>query len=244
MRVLIVEDEAVAARGLERMVRDILERRVQSVRIERSLEGARAHLTDQPVDLVLLDLNLNGQDGFSILQEFVAGVFHTIVVSANTGRALEAFEYGVLDFVPKPVMKDRMQRALMRMQNGGERGGLTKFLSVRREEGAVLIPIDKLVFVEGADNDVILHLSDGRTERHRKTLDALEKILPAKFLRIHRSYIVDLEQIDHFRVRAGGRHEAVLRSGDVLPVGRSRYGEIRAMVADARSGAAERPAEI
>lgn len=235
MRIVIVEDEAIAARGLERMVREILGKRLDSLRIERTLEGARTHLIDYPVDLVLLDLNLHGEDGFQVLSEFVAGAFQTIVVSANTGRALEAFEYGVIDFVPKPVSKERIERALARLGRGRENGTGARFLSVRRDEGTLLIPIESLVYVEGDDNDVVLHLADGAAERHRKTLDSLEKILPATFLRIHRSYIVDLRQIDHFRVRAGGKHDAVLRGGDVLPVGRSRYPEIRALVAGSRS---------
>src|SRR5688572_16580366 len=114
MRILIAEDESVIARRLERMVKEILGERAGSVAVKESLADAGEYLFEKPIDLLLLDLNLNGEDGYDLLKLAAAGSFQTIVVSANSDRALEAFQYGVLDFVPKPFDLERLKRALDR----------------------------------------------------------------------------------------------------------------------------------
>lgn len=228
MHVLIVEDERVAARGLERLLRELLAPRVESVKVQATLTASECFLLDHPVDLLLLDLNLGGEDGFELLRAAAAQPFQTIVVSANTERAIEAFSFGVLDFVPKPVSKERLAQALNRLDRAGEvRGGYAKYLAVRGEEAVVLVPTEEILYLEAQDNHVLIHKKDDHTERHRKTLDSLEKVLPPQFARIHRSYVVDLGQVDELRSFPGGRYEMLLRSGDVLPVGRSRYRHLK-----------------
>ena len=112
MNVLIAEDEAPAARRLERMVRERLGPRVRDLAIAPTVEAARAALASARIDLLLLDLNLNGADGFSILD--AAHRPPTIVVSANSGRAIDAFNHAVIDFVAKPVSAERLGVALDR----------------------------------------------------------------------------------------------------------------------------------
>ncbi len=223
MRILIVEDERVAARGLERMVREILGTRVESLRIQETLTAAECFLEEHPIDLLLLDLNLRGEDGFTVLEAAAAGSFQTIIVSANTDRAIEAFSHGVLDFVPKPVDRARLGRALGRLDDSET--GQAKVLSVRREERIRLIPLSSIRYFQAEDNYVEIHLDDGSTERHRKTLDALAKILPAGYVRIHRSYLVERARIAELRATTTG-HIVVLTTGEDLPVGRSRLAEI------------------
>lgn len=228
MHVLIVEDERVAARGLERMVREILGSRVQSLKVQPTLTASECFLLDHPVDVLLLDLNLAGQDGFGLLQAATAQPFQTIVVSGNTDRAIEAFEHGVLDFIGKPASKDRLEQALARLQNARElRGSSARYVTVRSDDSVVLVPVSDILYFEGQDNYVLIHKRDDHTERHRKTLEALEKVLPSNFTRIHRSFLVDLDSVEELRTHAGGRYEAVLSSGDVLPVSRTRYRELR-----------------
>ena len=114
MNVLIVEDEAPAARRLARITSELLGEEAGSLAIKASVEEAEQHLASCGVDVVLLDLNLNGSSGFDLLSRMTAGSFHTIVVSASLDKALAAFEYGVLDFVPKPVERERLARAFSR----------------------------------------------------------------------------------------------------------------------------------
>jgi two-component system response regulator LytT len=103
MRILIVEDERPTAEDIKMLVEHILNKEITSIHIETTLDSAMWYLKEKSIDVLLLDLNLNSKDGFQLLKQVVSQSFHTIVISANTNRAIEAFENGVLDFIPKPA---------------------------------------------------------------------------------------------------------------------------------------------
>ncbi len=228
MRVLIVEDEPLLVQRLERFCREILGERLEAVRTATLFSEASARLDETPIDLLLLDLNLHGRDGMELLARSVAGSFHTIIVSANTEQALRAFEYGVIDFVPKPFSKERLAQALARVtERDGRAAGAAKYLAVRKTGKVDLVPIDRVVYAEGAGAYAELVLDDGRRELHDKTLEKLHALLPAGFERIHKSYIVRWSAVKALHAQEGSHYEAELRSGLRLPVGRTRYKELR-----------------
>lgn len=228
MRVLIVEDEPLLAQRLERFVRELLGPRLEAVRTATLFSEAGARLDEAPVDLLLLDLNLHGRDGMELLARAVAGSFHTVIVSANTDQALRAFEYGVADFVPKPVSRERLAQALERVaaRTGGG-AGAAKFLAVRKLGKVELVPVDRLLYAEGAGAYAELVLDDGRRELHDKTLEKLHALLPPGFERIHKSYVVRWSAVKALHAQEGSHYEAELRTGLRLPVGRTRYKELR-----------------
>ncbi len=228
MRVLVVEDEPVVARRIERLTREIVGDRLRTIGICRSLAEAEEVLDKAPVDVLLLDLNLSGRDGFELLRRAVAGSFQTIVISANTDRAIEAFEYGVFDYVSKPFNRERLTRAFERVLGTTRTGTAARVLAVRKRDGIVLVPIEEVVFIKGAGPYAELHLRNGRTELHSKSLDGLLSVLPHDFERAHKSYIVRLSEIGRLIVHEGTRYEIELRSGLRLPVGRTRYKDLRA----------------
>jgi DNA-binding LytR/AlgR family response regulator len=223
--VLIVEDEPLAARRLERLCRDLLGPDAPAPQVATSLAEARAATGAHPPDLVLLDLNLTGEDGFRLLEEAAAGAFHTVVVSANGEQALRAFELGVLDFVPKPYTPERLARALARV---GERAAASpKALLVRKARGLTRVPLEDVAYVRAAGDYAELVLRDGGTELSEKSLDKLEALLPEDFFRAHRSHLVRLSDVALLRTSEGSRAEVVLKDGTHLPVGRSRLAALR-----------------
>jgi DNA-binding LytR/AlgR family response regulator len=232
MRILIVEDEKVAARGLQRMVEEILGKEIDWIGWEASLDASRLALAEAPVDVLFLDLNLNGESGFELLQGAVAGSFHTIVVSANEDQALRAFEYGVLDFVPKPVSRERLEKALNRVKDAEYAGKRAKYLPIRKPKGIALIHLEDVAYFRGDGNYVEIRLKKGASEFHRQTLDSLAKILPPQFARIHRSYIVDMREIGRVRSQGGGRYEVELREGAKLPLSRTYHKHFKNVIFD------------
>jgi DNA-binding LytR/AlgR family response regulator len=229
MDLLIVEDEALAARRLERMTAELLGAAVGSITIKSSLAEAEDFLAGRRVDLVLLDLNLNGASGFELLSHLAAGSFHTIVVSASLDQAVKAFEYGVLDFVPKPYDRDRLKKAFDRLQSAAAAPSPgMRLLSVKNLGTVRLIPVDSVKFFKGADDYVELHLIDGTLELYAKSMESLSRLLPPTYVRIHKSYIVNLLDAKEIRVHGGGRYELEMRDGTRLPVSRTNYQTIRA----------------
>jgi DNA-binding LytR/AlgR family response regulator len=228
MRVLIVEDEPLVAQRLERFCRQILGTRLTDVRVAPGFDAGEAFLSEHAVDLLLLDLNLDGRDGMALLQTAVAGSFHTVIVSANIDQALRAFEYGVVDFVPKPFTLERLARALERAAGpGGAPAGAMRYLAVKKHGRIEAIPLEAVAYVQGAGNYAELVLRDGRRELHDKSLDRLAALLPGEFTRIHKSYLVRFGDVVALHAFEGSHYEAELRGGARLPVGRTRYKELR-----------------
>jgi len=230
MRILIVEDEKVAARGLQRMVEGILGKEIAWIGWEASLDASRFVLAEKPVDVLFLDLNLNGENGFDLLHGAVAGSFHTIVVSANDDQALRAFEYGVLDFVPKPVAEDRLRKAIGRIKDANYSGKQAKFLPIRKPKGVALIRLEDVSYFRGDGNYVEIRLKSGVSEYHRQTLDSLAKVLPPQFSRIHRSYIVDRRDVRQVVSHGGGMYEVELNGGAKLPLSRTHHKDFKNVV--------------
>ena len=228
MRVLIVEDEPLLARRLERFCHEILGGKLETIRVATLFTEASARLDESPIDLLLLDLNLHGRDGMELLQASVAGSFHTIIVSANTEQALRAFEFGVIDFVPKPFSEERLAQALARVtERDGRAACAAKYLAVRKYGKVELVPIDRVLYVQGAGAYAELVLDDGKRELHDKTLEKIHALLPPVFERIHKSYVVRWSAVKALHASEGSHYEAELKNGVCLPVGRTRYRELR-----------------
>lgn len=227
MKILIIEDEARIAKRIERMTRDFFDKEVQ-ILLSDSVETGLNTIEKQAIDLLLLDLNLNGEDGFDILQTVVSRSFQTIIISAYTDKAITAFNYGVLDFVPKPFDENRLSQAFMRFTSSEKQpGGNLQFLAVKKGKAIKLITIKDIIYIKGAGIYTELHLTDGRIELHDKTLESLEKLLPQEFQRIHKSYILCWHAAEKLIVEAGGKYNMLLTNGELLPIGRSKYKEIR-----------------
>ena len=229
MNILIVEDESRIAKRIERMTRDILGNAIQSLIHVNTLYEALKVTENSLLDILLLDLNLNGEDGFDLLTTAVSKSFHTIVISAYKDQAITAYEYGVLDFVPKPFNRDRLEqafnRAIIKEKTENDK---VKVLAVKKRGRIQLIPIGNLLFIKGAGVYSELFLSDGTKELHDKSLEKLEHLLSHSFERIHKSYLVKMSEVKKIIVKSGSKYVAELKNGDLIPIGRTKYKDIKA----------------
>ena len=225
---MIVEDETRIARRIERMTREILGADLRSLTHIKTLEEATTFIEKHSLDLVLLDLNLNGANGFDLLTTAVSGAFHTIVVSAYKDQAINAFEHGVLDFVPKPFNQERLAQAFDRFHDKAVTAkSVVKYLAVKKRQRVELIPIEDLVYIKGAGAYAELFLADGRKELHDKSLEKLEQLLAPDFERVHKSYLVKMTEVKGFIVQTGSKYSAELKSGERIPVGRTKYKDLK-----------------
>jgi DNA-binding LytR/AlgR family response regulator len=228
MHIVIIEDETIVARRTERLVRRILGENLERVETAPDLTGAAELLGRVEDAVVLLDLNLAGHDGFDILRRAVAEPFQTIVVSANTDRAVEAFELGVVDFVPKPFTEERLGKALGRVaRHSKAKAAAPVFLAVTLAGRVDLVPVETVIAIHGADDYSELETSDGRRHLHKKTLTTLKQMLPAHFERVHRSHIVNLHFATRLGTGDGGRRFLTLANGSSIPVSRAYARRLR-----------------
>jgi len=219
MKILIIEDEPPIAEDIREMSCSILSSRLSRIDIVYTLSEAERFLKDHTIDLCLLDLNLKGKNGYEILKHAAASAFHTIVVSAHTEQAIEAFQYGVLDFVPKPVERDRLSQAFDRYLNArGSAETSLKHIVVRKQRAYFLISVDEIMYFKAEGYLVRIVLKNGKSELIEKPLNRLIQLLPKDFLQVHRSYIVALDQIVSYRHKGGGVYELQLKDQTVIPL--------------------------
>jgi two-component system LytT family response regulator len=192
-------------------------------------------------DLVFLDIQMPKLDGFEVL-ELLEGQPAVIFVTAFDQHALRAFDAHAVDYLLKPFAKERFDAAIekAKAQLAAKQSPVTHAQSLKSaahplldrivvKDGpkVTLVPLDQLDYVKAQDDYVELR-TGGRSLLKQQTLASLETQLPAeRFIRIHRSYMLNLERLA--RVESDGKdsREAVLRDGSRLPISKSGYTRLR-----------------
>lgn len=228
MKILIIEDESRIAKRIERMTKEFFLNILESITCLHSLSEGLSFIEQNKLDLVLLDLNLNGESGFNILKNSVSEAFHTIIISANKQEALTAFEYGVLDFIPKPFNKSRLNQAFNRIIKKEEvTTENLQFLAIKKRNGIQLISINEVIYIKGAGVYTEVYLTNGEKELHDKSLEKLTQLLPQTFYRVHKSYLIKITEIKELIIQSGSKYSIELKNNDILPVGRTRYKKLK-----------------
>jgi len=251
IRALIVDDEPLARERLRSLLRD--ESAVEVVGECGNGPDAIAAVRRTPPDVVFLDMEMPGCDGLQVIAELPKENRPAIVfVTAYEGFALEAFEVQAIDYLLKPFDRERFQKALRRVEEyiAARRTGapgpkpatppaesaptvkMPGRLTVKADGRVVFLKPDDIVWVEAADNYVILHLADGRL-MVRETLGSLEERLgTAKFARVNRSALVHLDQIRELQPTFHGDYIVVLRDGTKVPLSRNLRGQFGKLVSE------------
>jgi two-component system LytT family response regulator len=245
--VLIVDDEE-AARSI---VREVLSAQ-PGVRIlgecSNGFEAVKAASDLQP-DVVFLDIEMPKLDGFEV-RELIDPRIAVVFVTAYDSYALRAFEVHAVDYVLKPFHPDRLAAALDRARGRvGEKGGGdpsvlavaarppgTRLSRIVVRDGASVhvIPVGKLDLVEAQDDYVLLK-SEGKKFRKQQTIGGLAAALdPNRFVRIHRSYLLNLDRLARLELYSKGSYVAILADGSRVPVSREGHSRLNALLEGGR----------
>ena len=226
MRVLVVDDEALARRNVTVLLRSDPD--IESIaECASGSEAVEAIRTWRP-DLVFLDVQMPECGGFDVLELLGAQLPPTIIfVTAHDEYALRAFEAGALDYLLKPFDDARFRRALHRAKDklahyAPLQPQPAQRLVVRAPGQLLFVNVSDIDWIEAASYYACLHVG-GATHIIRRTLAELERDLGEDpFIRIHRSLIVNVDRIRALELQSGGEYEVVLQSGARLRLSR-RY---------------------
>ena len=240
IRALIVDDEPLARQRLLRLLRD--EADVEVIGEAGDGGEAVAAIRAEKPDLVFLDVQMPVLDGFGVLEALGEENLPAVIfVTAYDRYALRAFEYNALDYLLKPFDRERFKKALERARAhlGGDKSDeeaqqLLGAAAEYKSEGAALerlvikssgrvffLRVEEIDWIEAAGNYVRLHVGK---EGHllRDTMGSLEARLdPKRFLRIHRSTMVNIERIQELQPLFHGDYVVILRDGTQLNLSRS-----------------------
>jgi two-component system LytT family response regulator len=249
LRAVIVDDEDLARQVLREYLAPHADIEI-AAECANGFEAVKAVAALKP-DLVFLDIQMPKLDGFEVL-ELIDPAPAVIFVTAHDNHAIRAFEVHAVDYLLKPVGADRFEAALARVKerlssSAGQQSHpaasaadlaaaarppaqYVDRIPVREGTSVVIIPTAKLDYVEAQDDYVAL-VTQGKKHLKQQTISSLETALdPSRFLRIHRSYIVNLERVARLEPYGKDSYVAVLADRVQLPVSRAGYSRLRAFL--------------
>jgi len=241
-RALIVDDEELA----RHIIRELLQSHPEieiAAECANGMEAVKAVAEHKP-SLIFLDVQMPKLTGFDVL-ELIGTDVPVIFVTAYDEYAIRAFDVHAVDYLLKPIGRERFDAAIERAKNRlGEKTPAPAELSaaarppqhflerlvVKDGTKVTLIPVEKLDYAEAQDDYVAL-ATQGKKHLKQQTIAGLEACLnPANFVRIHRSYIVNLERVVRIEPYAKESRIAILTDGARLPVSRAGYARLKALL--------------
>lgn len=234
IRALLVDDEVLARLALRQALASHPDVTVVG-ECGNAAEAMQAAEALSP-DLMFLDIRMPGLDGFKLLHELQPGALPMVVFATAYGEhALRAFDANALDYLLKPIDQDRFDRTMARVKRhwrgmhasaadgtptpAGREHGLQR-LSVHVGEHIRVIAVDEIDWI-GADGNYVRIHAKGTVHLHRETLRHLQEMLdPARFLRIHRGIVVNVDRVHEIHPLFNGNAEVVLRDGTRLNLSR------------------------
>ncbi len=242
IRAVIVDDEPPA----RAIVREFLAADDEFQVVAECANGFEAvkAVSEHDPDVLFLDIQMPKLDGFEVLALLDRSPV-VVFVTAHDEHALRAFEVHALDYLLKPFSEDRFRAVLQRVKKQVDRRGRTpastlaaslrarplQRIVIRGADGTIeVVPVARIDYVE-ADDDAILVVTGGKRLRKQQTIGELAaEIDPDRFVRIHRSYLLNIDRIEKIELYAKDSRTALLRDGTRLPVSRAGYARLRELL--------------
>jgi len=244
LRVIMVDDEEPA----RRLLREYLEGTPGvSIVAEcgNGFEAVKAVAEHEP-DLILLDIQMPKLDGFEVV-ELLERDLPIIFITAHDEHALRAFEIHAVDYLLKPYSAERLAEAIERARDRIGRGdtpaSLDELVSAARPDGGDLerilvrdgsdvrvIPIESVDYIEARDDAVAIHVGGAAHLKAQRLSTLDERLDPKRFIRVHRSFILNIDRLRSIELYAKDSRIAILEDGTKVPVSRSGYSRLRELL--------------
>jgi len=257
LRVLVVEDEEPARLLLREYLAELAAAEPGAVLVGECGNGFEAvkKVAELQPDVLLLDVRMPKLDGFEVLELLGAAAPAVIFTTAFDEYALRAFEVHAVDYLRKPFNLERLAEALERVRRSPARlpgreaapaaagANLGRELGRTARKGAFLerilvrdgaqihvLPCDKLDYVEAQDDEIVLASGKERWRKAERLGDLEASLDPGRFVRIHRSYLLNVDRLARLELYAKDSRIAILRDGSRLPVSRAGFQRLRELL--------------
>ena len=193
---IIVDDDLMCRKSLERLVKK--NGQLEILGILESAEDALEFMEATPVDLLFLDVEMPGLNGIELLGQ-LAVLPYVIFTTSKTEYAHEAFEYQAVDYLKKPITYPRFQIAIQKVLEQGEKTQnfqqTPSEIYIREDRKFIRLNFDEVLFFENVGDYVRVKTETGSHIIHGTLSGIAEKLEDPRFLKVHRSYIVNLQKI-------------------------------------------------
>ncbi len=240
IKVILIDDEPLA----RSMVREYLQGWPEMTIVQEcndGFEGVKAIATHKP-DLVFLDIQMPKINGFEML-ELIDSPPSVIFTTAFDEYAMKAFEAHAIDYLLKPFAKERFDKAVQKWltsrQNPSQQTAMAQVVEnasqpeeknrivVKKGNNIVILPVHTIHYLEAYDDYVKIHTKDGFYLK-KKTMSHFEQALDTnEFVRVHRSYLLNLQELTRIEPLEKDSHVALLKSGTRIPLSASGYMKLK-----------------
>ncbi|MBN2717365.1 MAG: response regulator transcription factor [Deltaproteobacteria bacterium] len=243
MNAIVVDDEMLARQYLQEMLQAHPNVNVVA-ECKNGFEAVKAVAEHSP-DLIFLDIQMPKLDGFEVLELIERQDIAVVFATAYDQYALKAFDSHAVDYLLKPYSKERLAKAIekvsrnigaplpemneLRTPDGGAPEYLNRIV-VKDGTRIEVIPIDKVDFILAEDDYVNIHY-DGHSILKHQTLSSLAESLDVdRFVRIHRSSIVNIDRVERIELLARDKYIAILKDRTELRISRSGHRRLRDVI--------------
>ncbi len=183
-------------------------------------------------DLVFLDINMPGMNGFDVLDRLMPFTCKVIFTTAFDNYAIKALRYGAIDYIMKPIAAQDLAGPMARVKEDKKKADASRMyqdryanrkISIVNSDGMLIQPVRDVLYCEADNSYTVFHLTQGRKVVAARTLKEFEPVLlPCGFFRIHNSYLINMEHVQLYSKSDGGQ----IRINDTfIPISRTRKDE-------------------
>ncbi len=226
IRIAICDDEKHMSDHIRAMASDFFRKKNREIQLRTFLSGEELLNYDGQMDILFLDIQMNGMDGLETARKLRAGKFRgfLIFITVLKEMVFQSFEVQAYDYLVKPVdekqFRKTMERLYVSVQNTSEDSLLVQQGYERR-----IVPKDEIVFCEVIDRKIYLNLASGEVVDYYERIENLETKLGSHFFRCHRSYLINLKHLKGYK-----NGTAYMDNHKEIPVSRLRSREFSGVV--------------
>lgn len=221
LNIAICDDEQSVCDKIKAMVSDFFRRKNMEVAVMQFLNGEELLEYDKGIDVLFLDIQMNGIDGMETARKLRNHKFKGVLIFITVLKEMvfQAFDVQAYDYLVKPIDETHLEKTLERllesMQNAGE-----KVLLIQKGQESRIIAFEDIVFCEIINRKMYLHLASSEVIDYYERIEKLETKLDSRFFRCHRSYLLNLKYLKSYK-----NGTAYMEGGKQVPVSRLRSKE-------------------
>ncbi len=226
LKTILVDDEILNLKNLEFILNSNFAE-IEIIGAFQNVEKAKLFIESNSIDLLFLDISMPVENGFDLLNYFPERNFQTVFVTAHEEFAINAIRAGAIDYILKPILIAELRTAIESVKKQfpeSKKLDSNIKITLSYEGGKSIVERTEIIYIKGEDNISTVYLSGKRKITVSKTLKHFEEILGENFIRIHKSFLINLKYAS--KIIAKETFHLELEDGTQLPISRRNYNKV------------------
>ena len=226
LKTILVDDEILNLKNLEVILNNNFQE-IEIIGLFQNAMEAKVFIENNSIDLLFLDISMPVENGFDLLNYFAERNFQVVFVTAHEEYAINAIRVGAIDYILKPILISELKTAIDSVKKQfqtNDKFDNSNRITLSYEGGKSIVDLNDILYIKGDDNLSTVYLSKKRKITISKTLKYFEDLLDINFIRIHKSYILNLNFAS--RIISKEVHFIELEDGTLLPISRRNFSKV------------------